>query len=102
MISVFTGPLVNETWMQRAECARVDANGNQIHDPEIFFAKDSSEFDRDSPANREARSVCSSCPVIADCFQWATENHEEYGMWAMETGKERRKRLKNRGDGNAL
>lgn len=49
--------------------------------PEIFHS--------DHPARvAAARRVCASCPIVADCLQWAVDNFEE-GVWGGTTKQER-------------
>jgi WhiB family transcriptional regulator, redox-sensing transcriptional regulator len=43
-------------------------------DPELFFAE--------SPADVElAKSLCSTCPVRAECLAGALERREPWGVW---------------------
>lgn len=41
--------------------------------------------------SRQARAVCNSCEVQAECLQWALDYAEPYGIWGGLTEIERRK-----------
>ena len=46
-------------------------------DPELFFAE--------SPADVEyAKSICTDCPIKADCLAGALERREPWGVWGGE------------------
>ena len=46
-------------------------------DPELFFAE--------SPADVEyAKSICTDCPIKADCLSGALERREPWGVWGGE------------------
>jgi WhiB family redox-sensing transcriptional regulator len=58
-------------WRSQAACL--------TEDPELFFPVGTS-----GPALvrvREAKSVCSVCPVQAACLDWALEHHADHGVW---------------------
>jgi WhiB family redox-sensing transcriptional regulator len=55
-------------WMEQAACVAVN--------PEIFYPED--RRGRDA---RVARTICASCPVIADCLTHALSHHENHGIW---------------------
>lgn len=61
-------------WIDQALCAQVD--------PEIFYPEKGMSF-------YAARRVCASCPVVAQCLEYAIENREEYGLWGGTTPKQR-------------
>jgi len=71
------GPL---EWQQRALCAQTD--------PEAFFPEKGG-------STREAKRVCTSCDVAADCLDYALANDERFGIWGGYSERERR-RLKQR------
>ena len=46
-------------------------------DPELFFAE--------SPADVEyAKTICTDCPIKADCLAGALERREPWGVWGGE------------------
>ena len=57
------------------------------HDPELFFPIGDS-----GPAVaqiEQAKSVCSSCPVVRDCLTWALESGQDSGVWGGMSESER-------------
>jgi WhiB family redox-sensing transcriptional regulator len=72
-----SGPL---SWQRRALCAQTD--------PEAFFPEKGG-------STREAKMVCGSCEVRAECLAYALENDERFGIWGGCSERERRK-LKQR------
>lgn len=51
----------------------------------------------DTTAQREARQICWSCPVLQTCAQAAIDNREPVGLWGGITESERRAILRRRG-----
>ena len=58
-------------------------------DPEAFFPEKGG-------STREAKRVCRSCEVRAECLEYALENDERFGIWGGMSERERR-RLKRAG-----
>ena len=56
-----------------------------IDNPEIFFPSPG-----DTEALKAAKALCSDCPVVQDCLEYALNNNERYGIWG---GKSTRERL---------
>jgi WhiB family redox-sensing transcriptional regulator len=74
----------NNEWMAQAACLTVN--------PEIFYP-----VPRDEANSREmfeAIAVCVSCPVRAECLDFAYKNNERFGIWGGLTPNART-RLKN-------
>ncbi|MGH3494019.1 MAG: WhiB family transcriptional regulator [Sciscionella sp.] len=67
-------------WQERALCAQTD--------PEAFFPEKGG-------STREAKQVCLSCEVRAECLAYALANDERFGIWGGLSERERRK-LKRR------
>ncbi|MGF0117778.1 WhiB family transcriptional regulator [Promicromonospora sp. Marseille-Q5078] len=67
-------------WQERALCAQTD--------PEAFFPEKGG-------STREAKKVCTSCEVRAECLDYALANDERFGIWGGLSERERRK-LKRR------
>lgn len=65
-------------WMDFAAC------GNAI-DPEIFFQ----DHERDLVRLAQAKAVCATCPVRAECLQYALDEEIWHGMWGGLTERER-------------
>ena len=68
------------SWQDRALCAQTD--------PEAFFPEKGG-------STREAKRVCTSCEVRAECLEYALANDERFGIWGGLSERERRK-LKRR------
>lgn len=67
-------------WQERALCAQTD--------PEAFFPEKGG-------STRDAKKICVSCDVRAECLAYALENDERFGIWGGLSERERRK-LKRR------
>ena len=63
-------------WQDRALCAQTD--------PEAFFPEKGG-------STREAKRVCRSCDVRAECLEYALENDERFGIWGGLSERERRR-----------
>ncbi len=63
-------------WQEQALCAQTD--------PEAFFPEKGG-------STREAKRVCSSCDVRAECLSYALENDERFGIWGGLSERERRR-----------
>jgi len=68
------------SWQERALCAQTD--------PEAFFPEKGG-------STREAKRVCQSCEVRAECLEYALAHDERFGIWGGLSERERR-RLKKR------
>ncbi|MGQ4494137.1 WhiB family transcriptional regulator [Dermabacteraceae bacterium P13115] len=68
------------SWQERALCAQTD--------PEAFFPEKGG-------STREAKRVCVSCEVRAECLEYALAHDERFGIWGGLSERERRK-LKRR------
>ena len=68
------------SWQERALCAQTD--------PEAFFPEKGG-------STREAKKVCVSCEVRAECLEYALAHDERFGIWGGLSERERRK-LKKR------
>jgi WhiB family redox-sensing transcriptional regulator len=63
-------------WQDRALCAQTD--------PEAFFPEKGG-------STREAKRVCRSCEVRAECLDYALGNDERFGIWGGLSERERRR-----------
>jgi WhiB family redox-sensing transcriptional regulator len=64
------------SWQERALCAQTD--------PEAFFPEKGG-------STREAKRVCLTCEVQADCLEYALQHDERFGIWGGLSERERRK-----------
>jgi WhiB family redox-sensing transcriptional regulator len=67
-------------WQTDALCAQTD--------PEAFFPEKGG-------STRDAKKVCGTCTVRADCLEYALANDERFGIWGGLSERERR-RLRKR------
>jgi WhiB family transcriptional regulator, redox-sensing transcriptional regulator len=63
-------------WQERALCAQTD--------PEAFFPEKGG-------STREAKRVCASCEVRAQCLEFALAHDERFGIWGGLSERERRR-----------
>ena len=63
-------------WQERALCAQTD--------PEAFFPEKGG-------STREAKKVCTSCDVRAQCLEYALTFDERFGIWGGLSERERRR-----------
>ena len=63
-------------WQERALCAQTD--------PEAFFPEKGG-------STRDAKKICGSCEVRAECLEYALQNDERFGIWGGLSERERRK-----------
>jgi len=73
---VFTGPL---RWTEHAECRG---------ESRLFFAPAGERPEARATREAQARAVCSACPALLDCRDWARE-HREYGFRGGESEEDR-------------
>lgn len=74
--------LWDEDWATRAQCSGKD--------PDALFVR--------GKAQHEAKTVCKTCPVLAQCLAEALDNRTEFGVWGGMTERERRALLRRRPD----
>jgi hypothetical protein len=72
------GPLLGDDppWQEAALCAQAD--------PEAWFPE------KGQPT-LPAKTVCRSCPVTAECLEYALANDERFGVWGGLSERERRR-----------
>jgi WhiB family redox-sensing transcriptional regulator len=73
---LFTGPLA---WTDDAACTG---------QTDLFFAPAGERPEARVTRENRARAICSTCPVLLECRDWARENRE-YGFWGGESEEER-------------
>ncbi len=59
------------------------------HPPEVFFPSDGVGVE-------VAKEICSTCPVIEPCLEYALENRVDHGVWGATSERQRRRILKAR------
>ena len=63
-------------WADKAKCL--------VAEPETFFPEKGG-------STREAKRICTGCPVKAECLEYALDNDERFGIWGGLSERERRK-----------
>ena len=63
-------------WQSESLCAQTD--------PEAFFPEKGG-------STRDAKKICGSCEVRAECLEYALQNDERFGIWGGLSERERRK-----------
>jgi len=63
-------------WQEEANCLGVD--------PDLFFPERGA-------STREAKAVCRSCEVRAECLEYALAHGEKFGIWGGLSERERRR-----------
>ena len=68
-------------WMRDGNC--------RAYPPAVFFPSDGAGVD-------VARRICETCPVKAQCLEYALEQRVEHGVWGGCSERERRRILRRR------
>jgi WhiB family redox-sensing transcriptional regulator len=63
----------NYQWQELATCRSVD--------PELFFYADMERGPEKDLKIKQAKQVCSTCPVIEQCRTFAIETRQDFGIW---------------------
>jgi WhiB family redox-sensing transcriptional regulator len=73
-------------WRRSAVCGGARAR--------LFFGPDGEAAAERAGRESRARAICVSCPVRAECLDYALSQHMRYGIWGGRNGAERfRERL---------
>lgn len=67
-----------------------DLRGPCRHDPELFFPAGREDSYLFRARAEQAKAICDSCPVAAECLTWALETGQDAGIWGGTTPSERR------------
>jgi WhiB family redox-sensing transcriptional regulator len=66
------------------------AGGVQCEDfPELFYPEEIRDPMRRQLAVLLAKRMCNECPIKAECFRYAVESGQRFGIWAGTTPQER-------------
>ena len=72
--------ILPEPWMSDALCAQTD--------PDAFYPEKGG-------STRDAKRVCSVCPVRDECLRFAIEHNERWGVWGGYSERERRRLMRH-------
>lgn len=50
--------------------------------PEVFFPEDYTDRHTRAYAINVAKALCDTCPIKNECFTYAHESNQRYGIWA--------------------
>ena len=76
--------LAEHSWREQAVCASIDGGA---------------WFPHKGGSTRQVKRICATCPVRADCLEYALEHGEHHGIWGGESERSRRRirATRNRG-----
>lgn len=60
------------------------------YDTEIFFHPEGERGSTRRKRAATAKAICATCPVMAECREYALANNEPYGVWGGLTQEERK------------
>lgn len=80
----------DDSWRDHGPCLQ--------EDPDLFFPVGTGPDAKKQ--TREAKAVCGTCPVTAQCLQWALDTQQDTGVWGGLSEKERRRFHHRRSTGN--
>lgn len=67
-----------------------EAGGAPCEDlPELFFPEEIQDPMKKQLAILVAKRLCNTCPVKPECFRYAIETGQKYGIWASTLPQER-------------
>lgn len=69
-------PETTSSWRDAALCAQTD--------PAAFFPEK-------GESTRQAKAVCTACPVQGECLDFALAHDERFGVWGGLSDRERRR-----------
>lgn len=72
--------LLTIKWLDQAACLGQGLN--------LFYFENLSTTETRKTVAK-AKMICKSCPVAADCLQYAINNEERFGVWGSFSSKER-------------
>jgi len=65
----------DDTWMEHGNC-------RGISNPSVFCP-------REGASHKQAKAICSDCPVRSECLEHALVHNERFGVWGGLSGRER-------------
>jgi len=86
--SLERGKGLDVSWQDRAACRDMDAL--------LFFGPDGEPGREREIREAKAKAVCASCPVQAQCLDYALGNSITHGIWGGLNGEERARKRRRR------
>ena len=80
-MSLKQGVAMGTEWMADGKCREYPAG--------TFFPRDGIGVIR-------AQKICATCPVAAQCLEYALANHVDHGVWGGKSERERRRLARSR------
>jgi hypothetical protein len=57
--------------------------------PHLFYPEDFPDQEQRTLATKTAKTLCHSCPIIEQCFEYALESNQQHGIWGGTSPSER-------------
>jgi hypothetical protein len=57
--------------------------------PESFFPEDQDDPEKRAASIKLAKALCNACPIKDECFTYAIETNQRFGIWGGTQGHER-------------
>ena len=54
------------------------------NDPDLWHSRKTGEI-------QQAQALCSTCPFVDDCADWAVTTRQQHGVWGATTERERKR-----------
>lgn len=49
--------------------------------PNVMYPEEIASSELRAATTKAAKALCQSCPIIEDCFTYAIETNQRYGVW---------------------
>ena len=91
IIKKMTRPVVEQSyhWQSDAACRKAD--------PNLFFGPQHEPREVKAAREIKAKAICATCPVRAQCLEFAIETNEPFGVWGGLNELERRRLARRAG-----
>jgi hypothetical protein len=85
--------LYERNWVEQANCKDMDKSvffpssntelkqAKKVCSSSVFDEGKNTDLSMSNTELKQAKKVCSTCPVSADCLQYATDNALNFGVW---------------------
>lgn len=57
--------------------------------PDLFFPEDYPDPEKRTLATKAAKKICRECELMNECFTYAIETNQRYGIWGATSPDER-------------